>query len=50
VEENITFGIKFDQSKFDQAIKLSCMEEDLNQFPNGKDSLIGERGINISGG
>lgn len=33
-----------------EAIKLADFEKDLKSFPNGLDSLCGERGISLSGG
>lgn len=31
-------------------IEASCLVSDMLQFTNGKDTIIGERGINVSGG
>ena len=38
------------QDRFDKAIKASQLERDIEIFTNGADTLIGERGVNISGG
>jgi ABC-type multidrug transport system fused ATPase/permease subunit len=32
------------------AVEASCLGSDMLQFANGKDTIIGERGINVSGG
>lgn len=51
VQENITFGLPFDKEKFEKVIDVSQLRNDIeNQFSNGKDTIIGERGINVSGG
>lgn len=51
VKENVAFGLEFDQARFDYAVKVSQLEEDVkNNFSNGADTIIGERGINVSGG
>ena len=50
VKENILFGNDFDQELFKQTIRVCCLEEDLKQMANGADTIIGERGINVSGG
>lgn len=50
IEENITYGRKFNQERFDHAVRASQLEEDMTNFARGKDTVIGERGINISGG
>ena len=50
IKENVTFGRKFDQSRFSYAMKTSQLESDVDLFVKGIDTTIGERGINISGG
>ena len=50
VENNIRFGLPFDQNRMDEAIKFSQMGSDLKLFGNGVKTVIGERGVNISGG
>ena len=44
------FGRPFDQKKFDDAIKYSCLTRDVQIFGRGVDTVIGERGVNVSGG
>jgi ABC-type multidrug transport system fused ATPase/permease subunit len=51
VEQNITFGLTYNEEWFNQVIKVCCLETDIRtQFPKGKDTVIGERGVNVSGG
>ena len=50
VRENITFGEEFDQEKYDNVLSFCCLNEDLQQLPQGDATEIGERGINLSGG
>jgi ATP-binding cassette subfamily C (CFTR/MRP) protein 4 len=50
VQENITFGLAYDQERFDKAVKAACLEHDMENFSNGQKTLIGERGVNVSGG
>ena len=53
IEENISFGSekeKIDQTKLIDAIKLSQLEEFINQQKDGLKTLIGENGAKISGG
>ena len=50
VKENITFGHPFDQERMDRAIKLAQLGHDIEIFGKGLDTVIGERGINVSGG
>jgi len=50
IKQNVAFGLKFDDEKFKNAFKASHLENDIQNFSNGADTVIGERGINISGG
>ena len=50
IKQNVAFGLKFDDDKFERAFRLSHLLSDLENFSNGADTVIGERGINISGG
>jgi len=50
IKQNVAFGLKFDDQKFRNAFKASHLENDIQNFSNGADTVIGERGINISGG
>ncbi|ORZ35477.1 P-loop containing nucleoside triphosphate hydrolase protein [Catenaria anguillulae PL171] len=49
LRENIVWGSEFDEAKYRRAIRLSCLERDIEQL--GGDLIeIGERGQNLSGG
>lgn len=50
VSQNIQFGLPLDQSRLDTAVKYAQLTSDLQLFANGIDTVIGERGVNISGG
>lgn len=50
VEDNILFGSSLNSVKFDKAIEVSCLADDLKIMPAGILTEIGERGINLSGG
>ena len=50
IRENICFGRAFDPDRYWQAISDSCMDSDLELFPNGDLTEVGERGISLSGG
>ncbi|XP_044834651.1 ATP-binding cassette sub-family C member 6-like isoform X2 [Mauremys mutica] len=50
VEENIIFGEEMDESWFNRVIDACALQPDLESFPAGSKSEIGEKGINISGG
>lgn len=50
VRDNITFGQKYKQSKFLTVIKACDLENDINTFPHGDQTVVGERGVLLSGG
>ncbi len=49
--KNIAFGVeKGDREKIEQAADIAGLSNDLRDFPEGFDTLVGERGITLSGG
>ncbi|EMP37353.1 Multidrug resistance-associated protein 6 [Chelonia mydas] len=50
VEENIIFGEEMHESWYNSVIDACALQPDLESFPAGSKSEIGEKGINISGG
>lgn len=50
VRQNILFGQDMDKSRYDEVIRVCQMESDVNSFPHGDRTIVGERGINMSGG
>lgn len=50
LKNNITFGLEYEEERFERAIKVSQMRRDLQLFPKGIETEIGDKGLNISGG
>lgn len=50
LRENITFGQPDNEKKFQAIVDACCLQSDLEMLPNGQDTEIGEKGINLSGG
>lgn len=50
VKDNILFGKVYDEQMFHKALECSSLINDIKEFSNGANTVIGERGINISGG
>lgn len=51
--ENITFGVKESQlsdGSLEKSAQVSRLDKDLQEFPEGYQTLVGERGITLSGG
>nr|XP_025851487.1 multidrug resistance-associated protein 1-like [Vulpes vulpes] len=50
LQENILFGSIMQQQFYERVLEACALLPDLEQFPNGDQTEIGERGVNISGG
>eukprot|EP00897_Mesotaenium_endlicherianum_P001271 jgi/Mesen1/1171/ME000124S00204 len=50
VRDNVLFGLPYDRPRYQNAIRVSALERDLELLPGGDLTEIGERGVNVSGG
>ena len=50
IRQNILFGQPMNKSRYDKVIKVCQLERDFSLFPHKDQTMIGERGINLSGG
>ncbi|PIL27466.1 ATP-binding cassette transporter [Ganoderma sinense ZZ0214-1] len=50
LRQNIIFGQPEDEARLREVIKACCLEPDLEMLPDGAQTEIGEKGINLSGG
>ncbi|XP_065349429.1 probable multidrug resistance-associated protein lethal(2)03659 [Cloeon dipterum] len=50
VRQNILFGQHFDANRYKDVVKVCALETDFAQFPYGDRTIVGERGISLSGG
>lgn len=53
IRKNITFGIddKFiDENQLDYSLKVAQIRDFVDSLPEGKNTIVGERGIKLSGG
>ncbi|ODV86480.1 hypothetical protein CANARDRAFT_206868 [[Candida] arabinofermentans NRRL YB-2248] len=50
VKDNILFGHKFDAEFYQRTIECCQLKPDLEILPDGDDTLVGEKGISLSGG
>ncbi|CAD8136569.1 unnamed protein product [Paramecium octaurelia] len=50
IKKNITFMNSFDALRYKQVLKICGLERDIASFKNGDDTILGEKGDNLSGG
>ena len=50
IQDNILFGSELDEDWYATVIAAVCLDEDIESFVDGDMTMIGERGINLSGG
>ncbi|KAH7159915.1 ABC transporter type 1, transmembrane domain-containing protein [Dactylonectria estremocensis] len=50
VKENIIFGYRYDPEFYEKTIQACALLDDFAQLPDGDETVVGERGISLSGG
>jgi ATP-binding cassette subfamily B protein len=51
LRENVMFGVRdATEAEVHDALETSRLSKDLEQFPQGLDTIVGERGVSLSGG
>ncbi|KAG7398772.1 hypothetical protein PHYBOEH_010515 [Phytophthora boehmeriae] len=50
IRENILFGSTFDYKKYWCVVEACCLTDDLQMLPEGDNTQVGPKGINLSGG
>lgn len=50
IRQNILFGQPLDTERYNKVVKVCALERDFSLFPFGDRSIVGERGVLLSGG
>ncbi len=50
VRQNILFGRKYSESRYQDVVEACALKRDLELLPYGDSSLVGDKGASLSGG
>ncbi|XP_029676365.1 multidrug resistance-associated protein 4-like [Formica exsecta] len=50
VKDNILFGQPFDRVRYNEVTNVCALRKDFQQLPQGDMTIVGERGVSLSGG
>ena len=50
IRDNILFGQPYDELKYTRITEACALKEDIQQFPDRDQTIVGERGVVLSGG
>ena len=50
IRENILFGEQYEEWKYNRVIEACALTEDIEKFPDCDQTIVGERGVVLSGG
>lgn len=50
VRQNILFGQPYNAERYKEVIRVCALKRDLELFPHGDKTVVGERGVSLSGG
>lgn len=50
IKQNIIFNSPIDEDRYKQVLKVCALKNDFEQFPHGDKTIVGERGVTLSGG
>ncbi len=50
VKRNILFGASFDKELYSRVVKMCALDYDFGQWQDGDATLVGEKGVALSGG
>ena len=50
VRNNILFGSEYNEKRYNQVVHVCALERDFAIFPYGDRTLVGEKGVSLSGG
>ncbi|EPS42193.1 hypothetical protein H072_3924 [Dactylellina haptotyla CBS 200.50] len=50
IKDNILFGLQYDETRYNEVLRVCALKKDIEMMEDGDMTSIGEQGINLSGG
>ena len=50
LRDNLLMGLEKDDTSIQRAIRMAVMEQDMKELENGMDTMVGPKGVKLSGG
>jgi len=50
VRDNVLFGKPYDEKRYKEVLHVCSLDKDIKLFPQGDETVVGERGVSLSGG
>ncbi len=50
VRNNILMNQRFEEQRYNEVVMACCLDTDFCEWPLGDQTLVGEKGLNLSGG
>ena len=50
IKANVLMNLPFDEKRYKEIVQATCLTADFELLPNGDETIVGEKGVTLSGG